>query len=121
VGEADFNEGRMEAETVIIPQTSEPREDEQSTEPRRGRRRRRGGRGRGRGQGTAAENGQAAPLPKLLADEPAYERAALPPPPPVVRTGSTDRHLIEDEPVSPEPVRRPRTYRDLDFIPDDLD
>jgi hypothetical protein len=39
----------------------------------------------------------------------------------VVRTGSTDRHLISDEPVNPEPVRRPRSYRDLDAIPDDLD
>jgi hypothetical protein len=44
------------------------------------------------------------------------------PPPPVVRTGSTDKHLIhDDEPVHAEPPRRPRTYRDLDAIPDDLD
>ncbi|WP_428940668.1 Rne/Rng family ribonuclease [Fontivita pretiosa] len=43
-------------------------------------------------------------------------------PPQVVRTGSTDRHLVHtDEPVAPEPPRRPRTYRDLDTIPDDLD
>jgi hypothetical protein len=40
---------------------------------------------------------------------------------PVVRTGSTDRHLVNDEPVHPEPVRRPRTYRDLDEIPEDFD
>jgi hypothetical protein len=44
------------------------------------------------------------------------------PPSPVVRTGSTDKHLIhDDEPLAPEPPRRPRTYRDLDAIPDDLD
>jgi ribonuclease E len=44
------------------------------------------------------------------------------PPAPVVRTGSTDKHLIhDDEPLAPEPPRRPRTYRDLDAIPDDLD
>jgi ribonuclease E len=44
------------------------------------------------------------------------------PQPPVVKTGSTDRHLIHDEPVIHEPPpRRPRTYRDLDAIPEDFD
>jgi hypothetical protein len=43
------------------------------------------------------------------------------PPVPVQRTGSTDRHLLHDEPVLPQPLSRPRTYRDLDQIPDDLD
>jgi len=43
------------------------------------------------------------------------------PRPPVQRTGSTDRHLLNDQPVMPQPVSRPRTYRDLDEIPDDLD
>ncbi|MGH7179799.1 MAG: hypothetical protein ACREJC_20655, partial [Tepidisphaeraceae bacterium] len=44
------------------------------------------------------------------------------PPPPVAPTGSTDKHLVHDDaPVDPEPVRRPRSYRDLDDIPDDLD
>ena len=37
----------------------------------------------------------------------------------------TDRHLIRNEadetPVMHEPVRRPRSVRDLDHIPDDLD
>jgi len=47
--------------------------------------------------------------------------AAPPATPVVVKTGSTDRHLISDEPVLPQPVQRPRTYRDLDHIPDDLD
>jgi hypothetical protein len=47
---------------------------------------------------------------ELIADEP------------IVRTGSTDRHYERTEtPVDPEPVRRPRSYRDLDAIPDDLD
>ncbi|HMB95031.1 MAG TPA: ribonuclease E/G, partial [Tepidisphaeraceae bacterium] len=49
----------------------------------------------------------------------------VPPPrepdPPVVRTGSTDKHLIHDEPILPDPPRRPRSYRDLDAIPDDQD
>jgi hypothetical protein len=48
-----------------------------------------------------------------------------PPPPvpvPIVRTGSTDRHLVLDDiPVDPEPVRRPRSVRDLDAVPDDFD
>jgi ribonuclease E len=58
------------------------------------------------------------------------------PPPPIVRTGSTDRHLMKDEPADhephappvpvdpiPAPTRRasPRTYRDLDAIPEDFD
>jgi ribonuclease E len=44
------------------------------------------------------------------------------PPPRVERTGSTDKHLIGDEPVAPPPPSsRPRTYRDLDAIPDDYD
>jgi ribonuclease E len=40
---------------------------------------------------------------------------------PVVRTGSADKHLVADEPVIPQPLSRPRSYRDLDAIPDDYD
>jgi ribonuclease E len=63
---------------------------------------------------------------KKAAVEPApTPKAAIEPPPaePVVvaRTGSTDRHLIEDEPAFPQPVRRPKSVRDLDHIPDDFD
>jgi hypothetical protein len=29
--------------------------------------------------------------------------------------------MKSDTPVDPEPPRRPRTYRDLDAIPDDFD
>jgi hypothetical protein len=47
--------------------------------------------------------------------------AAPPAAPIVVKTGSTDRHLISDEPILPQPVQRPRTYRDLDHIQDDFD
>jgi hypothetical protein len=37
-------------------------------------------------------------------------------------TGSSDRHhLATEQPVIPEPVRKPRSYRDLDTIPDDFD
>ncbi len=43
---------------------------------------------------------------------------------PVVKTGSTDKHLIHDAdaaPIDPDPPRRPQSYRDLDDIPDDFD
>jgi len=32
-----------------------------------------------------------------------------------------DKHLISDEPVIPQPMSRPRSYSDLDAIPDDYD
>jgi ribonuclease E len=38
--------------------------------------------------------------------------------PPVVKTGSTDRHLADDLPVLHEPLPRPRSRRDLDALPD---
>jgi ribonuclease E len=56
--------------------------------------------------------------------EPEPARRAAPqrvPPPPVVRTGSTDRHIVDDEPIHAPPPSRPRSYRDLDELPDDLD
>jgi ribonuclease E len=50
------------------------------------------------------------------------ERQAEPVAAPIVRSGSTDRHLvIDDIPIDPEPVRRPRSARDLDAVPDDFD
>ncbi|HET6251916.1 MAG TPA: Rne/Rng family ribonuclease [Tepidisphaeraceae bacterium] len=48
-------------------------------------------------------------------------QSAAAPDSPVVRTGSSDRHLADEEPVLHEPVRRPRSHRDLDQIPDDYD
>jgi hypothetical protein len=111
-------------------------------EPRR-RRRRRGGRRHRRRRERAAE-GQAS-QPNGAAEENSEGDSSqdvevevmegeviesrspqrVPPPrapePPVVRTGSTDKHLIHDEPVLPDPPRRPRSYRDLDAIPDDVD
>ena len=109
-----------------VPQNSQPaqpaapaplaREPQQQAaegqHERGGGKRRRGSRGRGRGRGVpAAEMAAAA----------SRAEAAPPATPVVVKTGSTDRHLISDEPVLPQPVQRPRTYRDLDHIPDDLD
>lgn len=54
-----------------------------------------------------AERGRVAPKP-------------LSPPPTVniVKTGSADKHLADDEPADHEPVARPRSYRDLDALPD---
>jgi hypothetical protein len=52
---------------------------------------------------------------------PATEAAAPQPVVPVERTGSTDRHLVDDVPIDPEPPRRPRSYQDLDAVPDDFD
>lgn len=39
----------------------------------------------------------------------------------VVRTGSSDKHLNDDEPIEQGPVFRPDSYGDLDAIPDDFD
>jgi ribonuclease E len=63
-------------------------------------------------QSSAAPSPQRTPPPRVTE-----------PPAPVVRTGSTDKHLIpdeeEDEPLVSEPVRRPRSYRDLDALPEE--
>jgi hypothetical protein len=41
---------------------------------------------------------------------------------PVVKTGSADKHLADDEPVEPvSSPRRPTRRQDLDEIPDDYD
>src|SRR5688500_4011854 len=47
---------------------------------------------------------------------------------PVVKTGSADKHLVTDddddeveEPIVPTPLPRPRSYADLDAIPDDYE
>lgn len=45
-------------------------------------------------------------------------RRVPPPIPPVVKTGSADKHLVDDEPVDHVPVSRPRSRRDLDELPD---
>jgi ribonuclease E len=56
-----------------------------------------------------AEKGGSVPTPQV------------PQPSDVVRTGSTDKHLASDEPVLPPSLSRPRSYSDLDAIPDDYD
>jgi ribonuclease E len=85
--------------------------------PKRRRRGSRGGRGRKKSPAAVPESAAAS------ASEPAPPApvSAVVERPILTRTGSTDRHLMRDEPVLPPPVSRPRTYRDLDHIPDDLD
>jgi ribonuclease E len=102
------NEADRELESPVAP-------DEQAEEkPKRRRRGSRGGRGRRK---KSPANGQAAPAAQTAA-EPSPQ---IPQRAEVVRTGSTDRHLVDDEPVLPQPTRRPRSVRDLDHIPDDFD
>lgn len=86
-------------------------------QPKKRRSSTRGGKGRGK-RGAAAEperQSSANPQAEKSASAPAIAEA------PIVRTGSTDKHLHDEEPVLHEPVRRPRSYRDLDHIPDDYD
>jgi ribonuclease E len=111
----------IEEEERAKPAAEEPapaaEAEEPPAEPKPKRRRgTRGGTGRSRGKKkTAAAEAKAE---KPSAAEPATPPAPEPAP---ARTGSTDRHLIEDEPAFSPPVRRPRSARDLDSIPDDYD
>lgn len=130
--QADSEQSSAELESVADQSDSE-QPQEQAESPRR-RRRRRGGRRhrRRRERAAAAAAGAQAEPPEEGSSGPQTpaERSAPPqriPPPrqpqssPVMPTGSSDKHLIHDEPVDPQPLNRPRTYRDLDAIPDDLD
>jgi ribonuclease E len=125
-----------EPEKSEVPAPEAKPESEGSEEGETGeapkRRRRRGGRGRGRGkkstEGSAESGGASSPSANASSTT---KRPEIPRPP-VVRTGSTDRHLMSEDavdvtPVVPEviepiePVRRLRSRRDLDEIPDDFD
>ncbi|MGD1276594.1 MAG: Rne/Rng family ribonuclease [Tepidisphaeraceae bacterium] len=101
------------------------------------RRRRRGGRRHRRGGGAPGEGRRASESPPAVRIPPQAAGAGPVKPsagaaPPdnapraaeaatLTRTGSADRHLVQDEPVAPQPVHRPKTYRDLDSIPDEFD
>ncbi len=111
-------------------QSAEGEPTDQEGQPKRRRRRRGGRRHRRRKQNGENTNANGEPSAEA-SDEPAEvdaevdevkaERSPAEPPPEVTRTGSTDRHLVNDEPVEPQPARRPRSYRDLDEVPDDFD
>jgi ribonuclease E len=96
------------------PENEQPSADEAEEEKPR-RRRPRGGRGRRRKPASDSQTPEPAGEIQPAASAPPEES------PVIVRTGSTDRHLIQDEPILPQPVRRPRSVRDLDTIPDDFD
>ena len=82
---------------------------------------------KGRAKKATAE--KAAPVPKAprrSARAEKVEKVETLIPESTVVTGSSDRHQLileesDEEPLVPSPGRRPRTYRDLDEIPDDLD
>jgi len=147
-GRSRGGKGRTKAAAEEVPEAkaaesaSEAAEGAPAAKPKRGSRARgtraAAGTARGRGKktkataadespepagetpsGAASASGSASPSPGV---EPS---AAVVPPSAIRRTGSTDRHLIRNEadetPVMHEPVRRPRSVRDLDHIPDDLD
>jgi len=83
------------------------------------RRRRRGGRRR-RGRRLDSAQAPAGGLPPA-APSPRQDEPRAREEPTLTRTGSADHHLVQDEPVAPQPVIRPRSHRDLDSIPDDYD
>jgi hypothetical protein len=111
-------EGAEEFESLdaLLAPQAHPAQGEPDGAPRPKRRRR----GRRGGRRHRRKNAQA--LGPAGAATPASPPAGpVAPAGPVVRTGSTDRHLIHDEPVEPPPLPRPRSLRDLDNIPGDLD
>ena len=93
--------------------------------PPRRRRPRGGRRRRGRGPGNELNADQPAlPAPAVNSKPSVSVRPNEPRAremPDAIRTGSADRHLVNDEPIAPQPVSRPRSHRDLDSIPDDYD
>jgi ribonuclease E len=115
--------GQIEETAVLPPDDLAPeRGNEKFPEIAEGaprRRRRRGGRrrrGRRPDSAQTAAEGLPPPLPAPPQDEPRAREE-----PTLTRTGSADHHLVQDEPVAPQPVIRPRSHRDLDSIPDDYD
>jgi ribonuclease E len=60
------------------------------------------------------------PAPPARAGRQSSRAKRVPPPlPEVVKTGSSDKHLADDEPIVPEPAyRHPQSYSDLDELPD---
>jgi hypothetical protein len=96
---------------------AKPRRAEASTTAKKPTRR--GTRGGGKKKGTAAPPQSKSDAASRLSDDGSTasesKSAARP------RRVGADKHLADDEPVAHEPVRRPRSVRDLDHIPDDFD
>ncbi|MDP9173637.1 MAG: Rne/Rng family ribonuclease [Planctomycetota bacterium] len=125
--------GNVAEEEVIDAEPGNERMPEAETPETAPRRRRRGGRGRrGKGgdktaaakTGSRAEAVEKAPVaasPKQSSKAPIDDAPRATEAKTLLRTGSADRHLINDEPIAPQPMTRPRSYKDLDSIPDDFD
>jgi hypothetical protein len=134
--EVELDETQIEIEPPLEPQDEPvdseaappappgpPAEQADEEDTGRRRRRRRGGRRHRRRKDQVQNNGEPRErVPSAATVAPPVRPASPPrvPSPPVVRTGSTDKHLMRDE-VPEAPARRPRTYRDLDSIPEDFD
>ncbi len=103
----------------------ESMEEEEASEPIPARTsRRRGGRRtrRAAGDKPAKSTADSAAATPATSPEPAEPQARIAEKTiATARTSVADRHLASDEPVEPQPISRPRTYRDLDDIPDDFD
>jgi ribonuclease E len=111
-----------EDEAADAPLPDEQPAGENGEGPRR-RRRRRGGRRHRRRKEAAAAATNGEPQSAADAAMPSDQRAEAEPVE-VVRTGSSDRHLMQSEVHEhdePEAPRRLSHYRDLDFIPDDAE
>lgn len=109
-------------EDAATPQTADA--GDVAAAPKRGGGRRRGTRGgRGRKKATdAASSSATAPAPVVASGAEASQAdAAVSSAPRRSGKVAADKHLADDEPVEHEPVRRPRSYRDLDQIPEEYD
>ncbi len=129
--EASSMQADIKETSTLFPEPSAPdmQGEAETDEQPAGKRRRRGHRGGRRHRNHGKADAQT-PSEENASSEAAAEPAVVVAPIAAItapaenvalRTGSTDRHLIHDEPIAPEPVHRPRTSRDLDSIPDDLD
>jgi ribonuclease E len=111
-----------EAEEASEEEPSPGNEREAQPQRRSSRSRSNSGGGGGGNTGGSRRAPQRIPPKQPATATPSSEPREVSLPPDVVRTGSADKHLVsDDEPVAPQPASRPRSYRDLDAIPDDYD
>ena len=100
---------RRRRKPPLADDVAPPEAEEKPKKPRRGQR---GGKGRGRARQAPAETAAAKPSPAESRRQRSAQPVAAAPhkqlaaEPPIVRTGSADRHLADEEPVLHEPVRR---------------
>jgi hypothetical protein len=115
----DVESRRPEREPEPVP-TSEPGAPAEAEEAPPAKKKR----GGGRRSASASSAKSRSKRPSSRSAKPAAAKSATTPAipdVPVVKTGSADKHLADDEPVDPQPSRRPRKGYDLDEISDDYD